>query len=58
MKKITTKLLKIFLVITLCFTTIFNSITVQAIETIKNLMDSNNIEKVYSAEFVSEEDAS
>ena len=57
MKKITTKLLKIFLVITLCFTTIFNSITVQAIETIKNLMDSNNIEKVYSAEFVSEEDA-
>ena len=57
MKKIATKLFKILLVITLCFTSIFNSVTVSAMETIKSLMDSNNVEKVYSTEFMSETDA-
>lgn len=57
MKNFATKLTKIILVISLSFTSIFNSITVQAIETIKNLMDSNNVEKIYSADFNTEEEA-
>jgi len=57
MKKITTKLLKVLLVIVLAFTSLFNSISVQAMETVKNLMDSEGVEKVYSKEFISKEDA-
>lgn len=57
MKNFATKLIKIILVIALSFTSIFNSITVQASETIKNLMDSNNVEKIYSADFNTEEEA-
>lgn len=57
MKKNINKLLKILFVLSISFTSIFNGYAVNAMETIKSLMEEENVEKVYSEEFTDETEA-